>query len=329
MHRTPASDRQGKSRARFPALTRPFPAAERKTESKNAPRELAVVWTRQRPQGTRAADPLRAPRRLTRRSAAFRATSWSPARRGRPRSSAARAADRARSASGRPDLSPSTSSPHGPAKAGSLVGSWRPAATRVPGSQRSGWLGSSPQTLCAPSASRTALRQTRRCPCARPSLCLRAARAPCTGTSPGSSPAQSDPGGVVGSIDNPTPVTTGVCCLRQSEVEQLCAGLGQHDIAGLEIAMHDAPAVGLVERTRDLRSQSSAPERAGSAPFFQVFRQRRAFQVLHHQEGDRRSARRRHRARRCADDRAARWPAPRGRSARGTADRRPTPAGES
>ena len=43
----------------------------------------------------------------------------------------------------------------------------------------------------------------------------------------------------------------GLLQLRQPEVEQLHAGLGQHDVAGLEIAMDDAVAMRGVERRRD------------------------------------------------------------------------------
>ena len=38
----------------------------------------------------------------------------------------------------------------------------------------------------------------------------------------------------------------------EPEVEQLHAGLGQHDVAGLQVAMDDAVAMRGVERGRDL-----------------------------------------------------------------------------
>jgi hypothetical protein len=42
--------------------------------------------------------------------------------------------------------------------------------------------------------------------------------------------------------------------LRQTEIQNSHTGLREHDIARLEIAIHDAAAVGLVERVRDLRT---------------------------------------------------------------------------
>jgi len=40
----------------------------------------------------------------------------------------------------------------------------------------------------------------------------------------------------------------------QSKIEQLGAGCGQHDVAGLEVAVRHPVAMGLVERTGDLGS---------------------------------------------------------------------------
>ena len=54
---------------------------------------------------------------------------------------------------------------------------------------------------------------------------------------------------------------------REAEVEQLRAGLRQHDVAGLQIAMDDAVPVRLVERVGDLDRDSAAPRSSGSAPF--------------------------------------------------------------
>ena len=42
--------------------------------------------------------------------------------------------------------------------------------------------------------------------------------------------------------------------LRQTEIEHLHAGLGQHDVSGLEIAVNDALVVGLLECVGDLDS---------------------------------------------------------------------------
>ena len=42
--------------------------------------------------------------------------------------------------------------------------------------------------------------------------------------------------------------------LRQPEVEQLGAGLGEHDVAGLEVAVDDAVPVRAVERVGDLHA---------------------------------------------------------------------------
>ena len=54
--------------------------------------------------------------------------------------------------------------------------------------------------------------------------------------------------------------------LRQPEVEQLHARLRQHHVARLQIAVHDALPVRLVERVGDLDADSAAPARAAAAP---------------------------------------------------------------
>jgi hypothetical protein len=38
----------------------------------------------------------------------------------------------------------------------------------------------------------------------------------------------------------------------ETEIENFCAGLGQHDVAGLEIAVNDAAAVGALEAIADV-----------------------------------------------------------------------------
>ena len=55
--------------------------------------------------------------------------------------------------------------------------------------------------------------------------------------------------------------------LRQPEVQQLRAGLRQHDVGGLEIAMDDALAVRLVERVGDLERAIVSAWSSGSGPF--------------------------------------------------------------
>jgi hypothetical protein len=42
----------------------------------------------------------------------------------------------------------------------------------------------------------------------------------------------------------------------ETEIENLCAGLGQHDVAGLEIAVDDAIAMGALEPVADVGAYS-------------------------------------------------------------------------
>jgi len=57
--------------------------------------------------------------------------------------------------------------------------------------------------------------------------------------------------------------------LRQAEVEQLDAGLGQQDVLGLEVAVHDALAMGGVEGVCDLKCVfASRIEGQGSPQWF-------------------------------------------------------------
>ena len=55
--------------------------------------------------------------------------------------------------------------------------------------------------------------------------------------------------------------------LRQPEVEQLRAGLRQHDVGRLEIAVDDAVPMRLVERVGDLAAPIVSAWSSGSAPF--------------------------------------------------------------
>jgi hypothetical protein len=69
-------------------------------------------------------------------------------------------------------------------------------------------------------------------------------------------------------------------CFRQSEIQQLRARLGQHDVAGLEIPVHDAGLVRGGEGIRDLnRNLKRLVEWQGA--LHQAVRQRLALQVLH------------------------------------------------
>ena len=69
---------------------------------------------------------------------------------------------------------------------------------------------------------------------------------------------------------------------RQSEIQNLDAGLPDHDVAGLEIAMNDALGVRLDQRRHDLRGiQQRRFHRERSA--FQPCRQRFALHQFHHQ----------------------------------------------
>ena len=126
------------------------------------------------------------------------------------------------------------------------------------------------ERLACRSASRRAPRRTQRCRCARRPRALRVARAPCTGTCRGSSLAPVRLGGVVGSV--------AIDCDRRGAASSpgrsraaSAPDLRQHDVAGLQIAVHDAvrdapcrarrrSAIAIVKR---LRRSAAAPRRAG------------------------------------------------------------------
>ena len=86
--------------------------------------------------------------------------------------------------------------------------------------------------------------------------------------------------GVVGNIDCARAADDRPLALGEPEVEQLGAALGQHDVAGLQVAVDDAGAMRLVERRRDLdRDLQRLVERQRALR--QPVGQRLAFEVLH------------------------------------------------
>ena len=71
--------------------------------------------------------------------------------------------------------------------------------------------------------------------------------------------------------------------LGESEVEQLCTALRDHDVARLQITVHDARTVRLVEGTCDLNGVlQRLVERQPT--FFKPAGKRFAFEILHHEE---------------------------------------------
>src|SRR5271169_2642070 len=71
--------------------------------------------------------------------------------------------------------------------------------------------------------------------------------------------------------------------LCQSEVHQLRARLGQHDVRRLQVAMDDALLMRLLQRLRDFRSDLQNLIK-GQRTFRQALSQSLAFEILHHQE---------------------------------------------
>ncbi len=70
--------------------------------------------------------------------------------------------------------------------------------------------------------------------------------------------------------------------LRQAKIEQLCARLRQHHIAGLKIAMHNPLTVRFIESVRDL-GRISQQIGAGERAFPNPRRERLPLEILHHQ----------------------------------------------
>ncbi len=70
---------------------------------------------------------------------------------------------------------------------------------------------------------------------------------------------------------------------RQTEVQQLRPRFGEHDVAGLQVAMRDTFAVGLVQRIGNLdRVLQHMLQRQRT--FQQPLRERLAFEIFHHQK---------------------------------------------
>ena len=71
----------------------------------------------------------------------------------------------------------------------------------------------------------------------------------------------------------------------ETEVQQLCAGFRQHNVAGLEIAMRDPPAMSDSQSTSNLDGVLQRLLNCQRA-FGEPGRQGLSLQVLHHQEVD-------------------------------------------
>lgn len=73
--------------------------------------------------------------------------------------------------------------------------------------------------------------------------------------------------------------------LRQAEIEKLHAGAREHDVCGLQVAVHDPRAVRSVETVPDLHPVLERLLQWQRA-FLQPFRERLTLDVLHHEERD-------------------------------------------
>ena len=112
--------------------------------------------------------------------------------------------------------------------------------------------------------------------CARRPRYLRAARAPCTGTSDDRSLGRQRPAWW-GPRSPRHRRRAGAGRTREAEVEELGARLGEHDVAGLEIAVDEPLPVRLVERIGDLDRRTEASPR-GEAALRQPLGQRLPFE---------------------------------------------------
>ena len=76
----------------------------------------------------------------------------------------------------------------------------------------------------------------------------------------------------------------GATGFREPEVEEPCARLRQENVSRLEIAMHDARAVGFVERVGDFGGDLDGVAERQRAPG-DAIRQRLALEILHDEKG--------------------------------------------
>ena len=107
------------------------------------------------------------------------------------------------------------------------------------------------RTPGARSPSRRGAPQTRRCPRAHPQPCPRSAPAPYSAKVPSTAPFAVS-AGLNERVAWETSVQQRLAKLREAEVQQLRAGLGQHHVPGLQVAVGDAARMRRVERAGDL-----------------------------------------------------------------------------